>query len=152
MFVTTLRASPSPRNACREPPSIGVRISGAEVPALMKSVLSGLLNEHAQTQEEALKQQNERIDRIATEVREAMARFESRRDHERRSPEGGFQFEDAVVDFASAALLGEGRLTFVPEARDRIIELCACQPFLIPPHTTTCSPACEFFIARDRTG
>jgi hypothetical protein len=74
--------------------------------AIMKQTLSALFKEHAHNQEEALRFQNEHNDKLATEVREALARIEGRRTQQKRSPDGGLEFEDAVIDFVTVALQG----------------------------------------------
>jgi hypothetical protein len=74
--------------------------------AIMKQTLTTLLKEHSHSQAEALKQQQERQDRFEKEVREAVARLESKRAMDQKSPRGGFDFEHAVAEFVVAAVRG----------------------------------------------
>lgn len=74
--------------------------------AIMKQTLTALLKEHSRDQAEALKLQQERQERFEKEVREALARLETKRDLHQKSPRGGIDFEDAVVDFVTAAVRG----------------------------------------------
>jgi hypothetical protein len=74
--------------------------------AIMKQTLTTLLSEHSRSQAEALKQQQERQERFEMELREAVARMESKRAHDQKSPRGGFDFEDAVAEFVIAAVRG----------------------------------------------
>jgi len=74
--------------------------------AIMKQTLTGLLKEHASSQAEAARLQQERQERFEKEVREALVRMESKRTQDQTSPRGGFDFEDAVVDFVTAAVRG----------------------------------------------
>ena len=62
--------------------------------------------EHAQNQEQVLRFQQEHHDKLATEVREALARIEGRRAQQNKSPDGGLAFEDTVVEFVTTALQG----------------------------------------------
>jgi hypothetical protein len=74
--------------------------------AIMKQTLTSLLKEHSRDQAEALKLQQERQERFENEVREALARLETKRDLHQKSARGGIDFEDAVVDFVTAAIRG----------------------------------------------
>ena len=74
--------------------------------AIMKQTLTTLLKEHSRSQAEALKQQQERQERFEKEVREALVRLESKRAQDQKSPRGGFDFEDAVVEFVTGAVRG----------------------------------------------
>ena len=74
--------------------------------AIMKQTLTTLLKEHSRSQAEALKQQQERQECFEKELREALARLESKRAHDQKSPRGGFDFEDAVAEFVIAAVRG----------------------------------------------
>lgn len=74
--------------------------------AIMKQTLTTLLKEHSRSQAEALKMQQERQEHFEKEVREALVRLEAKRDMDQKSPRGGFDFEDAVVDFVTAAVRG----------------------------------------------
>ena len=74
--------------------------------AALKSTLTTLVNAHATSQHEILKQQQERQEKLEKEIREALARLETRREEDKRGPRGGLDFEDAVIEFLAAALLG----------------------------------------------
>jgi hypothetical protein len=74
--------------------------------AIMKETLTTLLKEHSRSQAEALKLQQERQERFEKEVRDALVRLESKRAHDQKSPRGGLDFEDAVVEFVSGAVRG----------------------------------------------
>src|SRR5680860_280862 len=74
--------------------------------AIMKHTLTTLLKEHSSSRADALKQQAERQERLENEVREALIRLESKRTHNQKSPRGGFDFEDAVVEFTTEAVHG----------------------------------------------
>jgi hypothetical protein len=53
-----------------------------------------------------LKEQRERQEKLEKEIREALAHLETRREEDKRGPRGGLDFEDAVIEFAAAALRG----------------------------------------------
>lgn len=72
----------------------------------MRQTLTSLLKEHANSQAEAARLQQERQERFEKEVREALVRIESKRAQDQVSPRGGFDFEDAVVEFVTAAVRG----------------------------------------------
>ena len=72
--------------------------------AIMKQTLTCLLREHTNNQAEAARLQQERQDRFEKEVRDALARMESKRAQSQLNPRGGFDFEDAVVNFVTAAV------------------------------------------------
>lgn len=74
--------------------------------AALKATLMAVVNEHAASQQELLKGQAERQEKLEKEIREALARLETRRAEEKRGPRGGIDFEDAVVDFVPAAVSG----------------------------------------------
>jgi hypothetical protein len=74
--------------------------------AIMRQTLTTLLKEHSQSQTETLKQHQERQERFERGVREALGRLEARRDLDQRTPRGGLDFEDAVVEFITADLRG----------------------------------------------
>jgi hypothetical protein len=74
--------------------------------AIMKQTLTTLLKDHSHSQAEALKQQQERQERFEKEVREALVRMESKRVQDQKSPRGGFDFQDAVVEFVTGAVRG----------------------------------------------
>jgi hypothetical protein len=74
--------------------------------AIMKHTLTTLLKDQAQSQSELLSQQHDRQERFEKEVREVLVRIEARRTQDQKSPRGGLDFEDAVVDFLAAAVQG----------------------------------------------
>lgn len=74
--------------------------------ASVKQTLAALINAHAASQQDLLKEQRERQEKLEKEIREALARLETRREEEQRGPRGGFDFEDAVIEFVGAALRG----------------------------------------------
>jgi hypothetical protein len=74
--------------------------------AILKASLTGLLEKHGQAQAEAARQGLERQAQFEVEIREAVARIETRRAADRRSPRGGMVFEEAVVQFLAAATAG----------------------------------------------
>jgi hypothetical protein len=72
--------------------------------AIMKQTLTTLLKEYSQSQAEASKLQQERQERFEKEVRDALVRLESKRAQDQKSPRGGLDFEDAVVEFVTGAV------------------------------------------------
>jgi hypothetical protein len=74
--------------------------------AIMKTTLTALLKEHASTQSALLTQQTERQQKFETEIRDALARLETKRTIDQTTPRGGLDFEDAVVAFVAAAVQG----------------------------------------------
>jgi hypothetical protein len=74
--------------------------------AIMKQTLTTLLKEHSQSQADALKLQQERQERFEKEVRDALVRLETKRALDQKSPRGGLDFEDAVVEFVTGAVRG----------------------------------------------
>jgi hypothetical protein len=74
--------------------------------AVMKASLTKLLQEQAASQAAAAKQQQDRQVAFEKEVREALARIETKRTHDQKSPRGGLDFEDAVFGFLQAATQG----------------------------------------------
>jgi hypothetical protein len=74
--------------------------------AIMKHTLTTLLNEHSRSQAEALKLQQERQERFEKEVRDVLVRLESKRAHDQKSPRGGLDFEDAMIEFITGAVRG----------------------------------------------
>jgi hypothetical protein len=65
----------------------------------LKTSLTTLLKEQGTEQLNLARQQQARQEQFEHEVREALARIETRRQHDQKSTRGGFQFEDAVVQF-----------------------------------------------------
>jgi hypothetical protein len=74
--------------------------------AILKSSLTGLLHEQASTQLDLAKRQEERQSLFEKEVREALARIETKRTQDQRTTRGGLDFEDAVMSFVRAATQG----------------------------------------------
>jgi hypothetical protein len=74
--------------------------------SIMKQTLTTLLKEHSRSQAEALKLHQERQERFEKEVRDALVRLESKRAQDQKSPRGGFDFEEAVVEFVVSAVRG----------------------------------------------
>jgi hypothetical protein len=74
--------------------------------AALKATLTAVVNEHAASQQELLREQRERQEKLEKEIREALARLETRRAEDKRGPRGGLDFEDAVIEFTAAALRG----------------------------------------------
>jgi len=74
--------------------------------AALKATLTAVVNEHTASQQELLKGQAERQEKLEKEIREALARMETRRAEEKRGPRGGIDFERAVIDFVAAAVRG----------------------------------------------
>jgi len=74
--------------------------------AILKTSLTDLLKEHATSQVELAEKQQKRQAEFESEVREALARIETRRVQDQTSPRGGLDFEDAVVAFLGAATRG----------------------------------------------
>jgi hypothetical protein len=74
--------------------------------ASIRRTLTTLLKDHAASQESAMRSQQERQEEFEKEVREALARLETRREADRTTPRGGFDFEDAVTDFVTSAVRG----------------------------------------------
>lgn len=74
--------------------------------ALLKASLTKLLQEQADKQAEMAKRQEQRQLDLEKEVREALARIETKRAQNQTAPRGGFDFEDAVTAFVRAATQG----------------------------------------------
>jgi hypothetical protein len=74
--------------------------------AMLKASLTGLLQEHASTQADFARQQDARQASFEKEVREALARIETKRSQDQKSTRGGLDFEDAVISFVRAATQG----------------------------------------------
>jgi hypothetical protein len=74
--------------------------------AILKTSLTALLKEQAATQSEVALRQETRQTAFETEVRVALGRLETKRAQDQKSPGGGFDFEDAVVSFLTAATRG----------------------------------------------
>jgi hypothetical protein len=94
-------------NAARQAVLHAVNPDAPDSPmAIMKQTLTTILEEHSRSQAEALKHQEERQQRFEREVRDALVRLEAKRDLDQKTPRGGLEFEDAVVEFVTAALRG----------------------------------------------
>jgi hypothetical protein len=74
--------------------------------AILKASLTKLLQEHAANQTEIARQQEVRQTEFEKEVREALARIETKRSQDLKSTRGGLDFEDAVISFVRAATQG----------------------------------------------
>lgn len=74
--------------------------------AILKTSLTNLLQAHASDQAEAAKRQEARQTQFEKEVREALARIETKRSQDQKSVRGGLDFEDAVISFVRAATQG----------------------------------------------
>jgi hypothetical protein len=72
--------------------------------AILKGTLTTLLREQGAQILEATSQQQARQADFEKEVREALARIETRRALDRKSVRGGFDFEDAVLQFLGDAI------------------------------------------------
>jgi hypothetical protein len=73
---------------------------------IMKVTLTKLLKEHAITHTDLLREQQARQEQFEKEVREALTRIVTKRERDQKSPQGGFDFEDAVIEFVAAATRG----------------------------------------------
>ncbi len=74
--------------------------------AIMRTTLANLLKEQGAVQLEMQRQQHARQELFEKEVREALARMETKRNHDQKSARGGFDFEDAVIRFVATAVQG----------------------------------------------
>ncbi|HZF55593.1 MAG TPA: hypothetical protein VE093_43565 [Polyangiaceae bacterium] len=74
--------------------------------AILKASLTKLLQEQAASQTELAKRQEERQTLFEKEVREALARIETKRTQDLKAPCGGVEFEDTVASFVRAATRG----------------------------------------------
>ena len=74
--------------------------------AIMRTTLANLLKEQGAVQLEIQRQQQARQEQFEKEVREALARMETKRNHDQKSARGGFDFEDAVIGFVASAVQG----------------------------------------------
>jgi hypothetical protein len=74
--------------------------------AILKSSLTTLLKEQGAQQLETARQQQARQAEFETQVREALARLETRRALDAQSTRGGFDFEGAVMRFLERAIQG----------------------------------------------
>ncbi|MCC6651673.1 MAG: hypothetical protein IT348_11045 [Candidatus Eisenbacteria bacterium] len=74
--------------------------------AVLKTALSTLLEQHVQSQQEAMERMQERQQKFEADVREALVRIEERKRGELKSPRGGIAFEDAVTRFVQRSVQG----------------------------------------------
>lgn len=74
--------------------------------AVLKNTLSTLLQQHVQSQHEAMERMQERQVKFELDVREAMVRLEERKRGDAKSPRGGFAFEEAVMRFVQRTVQG----------------------------------------------
>lgn len=74
--------------------------------SILKSSLTRLLQSQATAQAELAKQHEARQAQFEKEVREALARIETKRTQDQKTTRGGFDFEDAVTAFVRAATNG----------------------------------------------
>jgi len=74
--------------------------------AILKASLTRLLVEHASTQLDLANRQEERQSLFEKELREALARIETKRTQDQKTTRGGLDFEEAVLSFVRAATQG----------------------------------------------
>jgi hypothetical protein len=94
-------------NRARESVMRAVNPDIADSPlAMMKSSLERLLNDHARSNEEKMREQREHQLSFERDVREALIRLETRRSTTQTTPRGGLDFEDSAIAVISATLRG----------------------------------------------
>ena len=105
--------------------------------AIMKTALTGLLAEHAKSQSDLLRAQQERQEKFEKEVRDALTRMETRRIQDQKTPRGGLDFEQAVAEFVTGAvrgapcvidLTGNTSGNVSPLGAARLAERCSLRP------------------------
>lgn len=74
--------------------------------AILKASLTKLLQEQAAAHADMAQRQDARQTSFEKEVREALARIDTRRTHDQKTTRGGLDFEDAVISFVRAAVHG----------------------------------------------
>jgi hypothetical protein len=74
--------------------------------AILKASLTKLLQEQAAVQTDLAKRHEDRQTLFEKEVREALARMETKRTQDQRTTRGGLDFEDAVTSFVRTATQG----------------------------------------------
>jgi hypothetical protein len=74
--------------------------------AVLKTSLTTLLEKQGAQQLDLARRQGERQEQFEKEVRGALARIETKRAHDLKSPRGGLAFEEAVVQFVARASAG----------------------------------------------
>jgi hypothetical protein len=72
--------------------------------AILKTTLSTMIQQNAKAHQEALASFEAKQLKSSLEIREIVTRLEERRRGEARTVRGGFNFQDAVVEFTSAAV------------------------------------------------
>jgi hypothetical protein len=92
--------------------------------AILKTTLTAILKEQGASQTELAQQQHARQTQFEKEVREALARIETKRTLDQTSTRGGFDFEDAVVEFLAAATRGAPCLLDVTGATAGVVGRC----------------------------
>lgn len=92
--------------------------------AILKTSLTGLLKEHAKSQEMLSQQQQARQAEFEKGVREALGRIEARRSQDQKSTRGGFDFEDAVTAFVGGATRGAPCLLDVTGSTAGVVGRC----------------------------
>lgn len=74
--------------------------------AVLQGTLTKLLQDQAAAQSGVAKRQEERQTLFEKEVREALARIETKRTQDQKTTRGGLDFEDSVASFVRAAVQG----------------------------------------------
>lgn len=92
--------------------------------AVLKTSLTALLKEQSASQAELAKEQQARQAQFEKEIREALTRIETKRTQDQKSIRGGFDFEDAVVDFVAAATRGAPCLLDVTGTTAGVVGRC----------------------------
>jgi hypothetical protein len=72
----------------------------------IRAALAEGLAKQSLDQDAFLRQQRERQERLEKEMREALARLDTRRQEDARNPRGGVDFEQAVTEFISGVVRG----------------------------------------------
>ena len=76
----------------------------------MKAALESMLEKQGVSAKEAREKQEQRQHELEVLVKEALARFETKKEHDSNSAHGGATFEDAVVEFVAGAASGSSYL------------------------------------------
>jgi hypothetical protein len=74
--------------------------------AILKTTLTSLLKEQGAATVASLERQAQRQTAFEKEVREVLARIETKRTQDQKSPRGGYAFETSALDFIDAAIRG----------------------------------------------
>ncbi len=100
-------------NLARETQKTGAQLLNAMNPAhpgsplaLLSNALTDMLQAHIRTTRELQEAQDARQRKFEAEVREAITRLETRRSDAQKSTQGGFDFQDAVIQFIGRQLQG----------------------------------------------